>query len=420
VSKGLTIPLSLDPRDWISGVRVVERSLGDMGDDLGDVEDAGDTLGRKLKESFGDIEQAADDAADKVERELTDAMRDGAEEGDKLERSFDDNFRDIARESDRQFDKVEADIGEVEEEAANSAKEFGASFRGDPVEALEEVQGYLSEIVTSKLPGMAGAIAAIGGGAVLGLVVAGVEQWREKQERIREYADTYMQVITDGVDGPLQRWNQGYDDLIDKQLAMAVLEEASAAQMADIALLAAARGETVEQYVNNVLTGEISTQEELARIQAERQRIAGEVLALTQDGNTENDHLIPILHAQDASLQAQGEALRANGSFLNENAKGVQLAKGAQDAVTAATDESRENQRLLNRAVALGKQPIDENTRAAEGLTAELGEDVTKQTYVEWKNSDPPTQLTETAWKKIYIDWRDIALPDHLTDKPKP
>jgi hypothetical protein len=190
--------------------------------------------------------------------------------------------------------------------------------------------------------------------------------------------------------------------------------------MADIALLAAARGETVEQYVNNVLTGEISTQEELARIQAERQRIAGEVLALTQDGNTENDHLIPILHAQDASLQAQGEALRANGSFLNENAKGVQLAKGAQDAVTAATDESRENQRLLNRAVALGKQPIDENTRAAEGLTAELGEDVTKQTYVEWKNSDPPTQLTETAWKKIYIDWRDIALPDHLTDKPKP
>ena len=72
MSKGLTIPLSLDPRDWIQGIKVVERSLDGMEDDLDDVEDASGIMGRKLEDAFDDARRAAD----KTGRSVNDAERD--------------------------------------------------------------------------------------------------------------------------------------------------------------------------------------------------------------------------------------------------------------------------------------------------------------------------------------------------------
>ena len=315
MSKGLTIPLSLDPRDWIQGIKVVERTLDGMEDDLDDVEDAAGTLGRKLEDAFDDARTSADKAG-------------------------------------RSVDDVGDELGDVENEANQSAKEFGSAFRGDPVEALEEVQSYLAEIVSQKLPGFAGAAAAVAGGAALGLVVAGVEKWREKQERINEIATDYLGIIEEAAEGPLAATSAAYDDLIDKQLTLAVLEEASAAQLADLATLAAARGQTTQQYVEQLLSGELRTSEELGRLLAERQRLSDDILANTKDGNAANDDQIAILNAQDAALSDQGGALRSLGGFINENVAGYEKALAAQERLTAAIVASQEAQRGLNRITA--------------------------------------------------------------------
>ena len=203
-----------------------------------------------------------------------------------------------------------------------------------------------------KLPGFAGAVATIAGGAAIGLIVAGVEKWRERQERINEIATEYLTIIQDATDGPLSATNRAYDDLIDKQLVLKSLEELSAAQMADIALLAAARGETVEQYVTGTLTGEVSTQEQLQGIEQARWRIAEETLRITREGTEAEKAQLPILKEQDASLQAQGEALRRQGGIINENVAAYGKAKAAQDNVAKATQASYEKQRALNAAAA--------------------------------------------------------------------
>ncbi len=74
--------------------------------------------------------------------------------------------------------------------------------------------------------------------------MAGVEKWRERQERINEIATEYLTIIQDAADGRLSATNRAYDDLIDKQPAIEVTGRQSDASTADIALLAAARGKT--------------------------------------------------------------------------------------------------------------------------------------------------------------------------------
>lgn len=385
---------TLNPRDFIRGLKQIEVDLGDVKDALGDVADAGDDalegldtreaergledvkdatqdaeralddLGTSAKGDLSKVETAAKDAGREVESELKDGTGDAEDAFAKLARGAKADMAKV----EKAVDGVDDELGDVEDEANASAKEFGASFRGDPVEALEEVQSYLAEIVSVKLPGFAGAAATIAGGAALGLVVAGVEKWREKQERINEIATDYLGIIKEAVDGPLSETNRAYQDLIDKQIVLATLEELSASQLSDIAVLAAARGETAEQYVEKVLKGEVTTQEELARIQAERNDIADELLRITTDNNAENDDQIPVLKAQDAALQEQGEALRAIGGTINENKAGYDKAKAAQDNLGRSTDASKEKQRALNRAAADMRNPIVKNIDSVEDL----------------------------------------------------
>ena len=115
-----------------------------------------------------------------------------------------DEFRDLGRNADRSFDKarrsadrLEDSLSDVEDEANQSAKEFGASFRGDPVEALEEVQSYIAELVSIRLPGLVGALAGIAGGAALGLIVSQIDKWRERQEEIKQQASDLLNTYRD-------------------------------------------------------------------------------------------------------------------------------------------------------------------------------------------------------------------------------
>ena len=162
MARGIVIPLSANPRDLIRGLRISEDAVED------------------LAKEFDKVERSADDVSDE--------------------------FRDLGRNADRSFDKarrsadrLEDSLSDVEDEANQSAKEFGSSFRGDPVEALEEVQSYIAEIVSIRLPGLVGALAGIAGGAALGLIVTQIDKWREAQEQIKQQAvDLYNQYVENG------------------------------------------------------------------------------------------------------------------------------------------------------------------------------------------------------------------------------
>ena len=160
MSKGLTIPLSLDPRDWIQGIKVVERSLDGMEDDLDDVEDASVIMGRKLEDAFDDARRAAD----KTGRSVNDAER---------------------------------DVDGLTDEVSDSAKEFGSAFRGDPVEALEEVQSLASELATRFIPGIGGAVLAITGGAAFSALIGFYERWKEEQEARRQQVIEWRDTVLD-------------------------------------------------------------------------------------------------------------------------------------------------------------------------------------------------------------------------------
>lgn len=356
--KGLVVPLTLNPRAWIDGIRVVDRSLERLEDSFDDVEDAGDRLERALADNLRDTEQD---------------LRDAARAGQKLE----DAFRDIARSSGREMGKVERDLDDVESEANQSAKEFGASFRGDPLEALEEVQAYLSEIIAVKLPGFAGAAATIAGGAALGAVVAGIEAWREKQERISQLATDYLTKI---------RETPGALSEITSQLGVQkVLEEATAEQFRDISKAAAERNLTVEDYVSRILSGEITTQDQLNSIVAERIRIQQSIEAYQLSGTEQQKAQIPLLQQQYARLGDQERALRNIGGYLNENVAGVGQAKDAAYEYQGALNLASLGARGLA-ANDFGRAAIEAAERAADRLNTKLSSPITKKLQITTAN----------------------------------
>lgn len=146
MGKGLTIPLSLDPREWLRGIKVVERSLEDFEGSIEEVEDAGKKLGRKLEDVFDEAARDARQAGDKMERGLADGL--DADSG---------NLRSVA--------------GNLGGELADElAENWGEAVRsGDYASAFRETLSQLGQI-GGALGGPAGA--AIGAGAALALTVA--------------------------------------------------------------------------------------------------------------------------------------------------------------------------------------------------------------------------------------------------------
>lgn len=350
MARGIQLAFTLNPKDFLRGLKVIETDLDDVREALDDVGDAAndaldDLDTRKAERGLKDV----GDAADKAARDVDDV----ADEAKDVERAFSrlgTSARADMAKVERSTKDVERELGDVEDEANQSAKEFGSSFRGDPVEALEEVQSYLSEIISTKLPGLAGAFAAVAGGAALGLIVAGVEKWREKQERINEIARDFYDIILETADGPLQATNRAYDQLLDKTLARKVLEDANIDQMATMAALAAARGETVENYVQNILSGEIDVNEELAAQTRRRNELADQLLENTRDNNAANDDQIPILQKQVEQAEKHRAQLAAMRGWIGENVAAYGKAKQAQENVGKATAASQEKQRGQNKA----------------------------------------------------------------------
>lgn len=115
VGKGITIPLSLNPREWLSGIRVVERSLKDMDSDLDRVEDTGDAAARKLEGHF------------------TDAAGDMQSAFDRFARSFDDEMRKV--------ESTARDTGDTIERGAAGARSAGGVLAGEVFDEFIESWG---------------------------------------------------------------------------------------------------------------------------------------------------------------------------------------------------------------------------------------------------------------------------------------
>ncbi len=165
--KGLTIPLSLDPREWLRGIKVVERSLEGMEDDLDEVERAGDKLERALEDNFKDAARAAERA--------------GRDMDDGLQKGF----------SQTGFGVVAAEAGD------EFVQSFGEAVRaGDPSEAIYETVTNAAQIAGAAFPG-AGTIIGLGISAVAGMI-KGIQE-REAEVRAA-IADLVAGSVDDAID----------------------------------------------------------------------------------------------------------------------------------------------------------------------------------------------------------------------------
>lgn len=388
MARGIQLAFTLNPREFLRGLKQIEVDLGDVKDALGDVADAGDDAldGLDTKDAERGLEGIAD-AADEAERALDDISagdlsrveseaQDAAREVDRVadeakdaESAFSRLGRSASADMDkvrRSTDDVEDELGDVETEANQSAKEFGASFRGDPLEALEEVQAYLSEIIAVKMPGFAGAAATAAGGAGVGAILFAYEQWKERQEEIAQRAQDFLGIYREAAGA--------VNDITDAMVAQQVLEEASAEQNRILAQLAADRGQTLQDFVLSSLKGEVSTGEELAANEQRRRDIADEILGLTEDirlGNVENlevaEAQLRALQGEDKYLEDQNNKLRDIGSVLGDNKKSRDLAVDAARAEAAATEAANDAADKLA-GKDFGRRALEKATGEADDL----------------------------------------------------
>ena len=159
-TRGIEIPLSINPSKLIRGLRITEQQVDDLADA---VENIGDEAGQ-VEDAFGDLSRGARRDFDRTGRAAKDA---------------------------------EDDVDDLADEAADSAREFGSAFRGDPVEALEEVQSLVSNIVTKAVPGIGGAVLAVTGGAAFSALIAFYDRWREEQEARRQQVIDWRDTVLD-------------------------------------------------------------------------------------------------------------------------------------------------------------------------------------------------------------------------------
>lgn len=143
MARGVQIALTLNPRDFIKGLKTIETDLDDVKDaldDLGDTELDLDT--DKAERGLEDIESAAQSAGEEVESEL----ESGAEAAESA-------FANLAREAKSEIDEIETaarnadvtpdfdSIGEGIESTAGSAKQAVGILMGEIAEELTESWG---------------------------------------------------------------------------------------------------------------------------------------------------------------------------------------------------------------------------------------------------------------------------------------
>lgn len=209
--KGVQIAFTLNPKEFLRGLKRIELDLDDVKDSLTDTADAADDAFDDLDAK--DAERGLDDvkkAADKAARGLDEVGDEGKQAGRDVERGLKDGardaeagFRDLGRSATRAFDKVKQESreagratgdnlrGGINETAlgvvgAEVAQEFvqswGEAIRaGNPAEAIYEVLTNAGAIAAAAVPGI-GTIVGLGIATVSG-IVQGI---RQENQRVQE------------------------------------------------------------------------------------------------------------------------------------------------------------------------------------------------------------------------------------------
>jgi hypothetical protein len=159
----LKLDLAVDSSKAVKGVKDFGKALDDVIDDLEDVSKEGKDTGSDLEKVFRDVARDAKRAGDDAGKDLSTGLKKGT-----------DDFKG---------------------EAASTSAEVAASFDG----SAESIAGGFQELAANAFSGFgpAGAVAGLAAAAGIGLVVAGFqaaeEAQKESEERISEWADSYIE-----------------------------------------------------------------------------------------------------------------------------------------------------------------------------------------------------------------------------------
>lgn len=145
----------------------------------------------KAEEAFEKLERAASETGREGARDvsrLEDALEDARKESDKLERSV----ADVGNNGRRDLDKVKGGAQELQQEIGSNLGEAVSSFRGDMSDlgqvGQDTLGGLAASIAGTGPAGLIGALGLAAGAAGLGLVTAGMEEAKRKQEELNEAA----------------------------------------------------------------------------------------------------------------------------------------------------------------------------------------------------------------------------------------
>lgn len=157
MSKGLTLDIAANTRDFQRGTKDVEGALEGVADSLDDVSRDGDKAADKLAQSFSE------------------AQRDISKDAKKI-------GRDVKKDAGGSFEEAGEKTKAFKEEATANFQEVASSFDGSMESIVDGAQGTLGGLATA-IGGPTGlALAALGavGGAALTSIIASSEEMKEK------------------------------------------------------------------------------------------------------------------------------------------------------------------------------------------------------------------------------------------------
>lgn len=371
---GLVIPLSLNPREWLRGIRVVERSLQDVEGDLGDVEDAGDRLERALKDNFDDIGRSTSEGIKGAEKQAGRAA--GALAGEIVD-EFVENWGEAVR-------------------------------SGDYAGAVRETLSQLGQI-GGAVGGPAGAL--IGGALALGLTTA-FDNALAADTRVRESLSNILDSVAGS--GELKgreayaAFRRGFTDAanIDEQLV-------EATGTADIAEAYRAITEVAQQTglaVDTVAQAYLGQSEAIDQVTAAQglldSQVAGMAGTVDQVTGAYGEQLTTMSSAE-AVLRNQSDAMKELLGTANEqktaNAEALQLYKD-REAVIDGVLSAEADLVVTTRAARTETGLL---TGTAEDLRAELAEAGVGAKQIKDQLAGIPKSQRIT----VYVDYVETGRP---------
>ena len=170
--KGISINFLANVREFLRGTEQVEGALDEVADSLDGMAADGDDATEKLERSFRDLTKTATKEADQAGDAVGKKLKEGADDGSKaLDQLADDGF--------------------------SNAKEVAASFDGSAESIVEGFQGAAAEAFSGFGP--AGAAAGLLAAAGLGLALQEITKQQEAAAELKEQlVDAYRSAAEEG------------------------------------------------------------------------------------------------------------------------------------------------------------------------------------------------------------------------------